>query len=125
MPQFEAVGFQYYLTNGSVPPQYQRVTIIQGKINPESITISYEYKIGEKTTRQNFELKGGEYKKCLEMIQNTKLTKNGSMIKGADSISVTLSGKNDEDKMGDPSNLGEWTKFLTEIEQKVKSKRDH
>ena len=112
----EAVEFEIWSDNGSLPPPYQHEQVIRGKINPNSVIINFRDRKGENEVKRTFELTGEDYKRCVEIIRNTDLEKK-VFSAGGSSFDVTLIDRAGKNQMGVPSNRGEWAEFARKIEQ--------
>ncbi|HXG82453.1 MAG TPA: hypothetical protein VNI84_00370 [Pyrinomonadaceae bacterium] len=65
----EAVEFQLWSGNVSLPPQYQREQLIRGKINPNSVDIDFSDRKGKNEVERKLELTGEDYERCVKMIR--------------------------------------------------------
>lgn len=108
------VAFQLYSGNESLPPQFQRIQIIRGRIGPKSIKVHYSFRDKDGLTEHDVELVDAKFRECLVMIQKTKLIKAEAKT-GATSFDVTLTGDTGKSEMGDPSNKGDWAEFAEQI----------
>lgn len=116
----EIKEFQLWSGNTSLPPQYQRLVVIKGKIEPQKIIIEYSNRKGREETKKQFELTGADYEKYVQMVRNTALEKEEARSGGGE-FDVTLSDATGKNKMGSPSNGKDWGQFEIEMEKKANS----
>lgn len=115
--------FQLYDGNESLPPPYQRILIIRGRIEPDKIAVSYSYcQSAEKLPPESLELTGEDRAKCLRMIENTSLRTNLPISAGG-AFDVTLIDESGKNKMGAPSNAADWQQFAAEIKEKTQAEK--
>jgi hypothetical protein len=118
------VAFQIYQGNESLPPQYQHVQIIRGKIGKDNVAINYSRRDADKKVERNITLSGKDYEDCLKTVKATSLkhttpapgAPNGGSTNGFD---ITLTGPEKKSDSGEPSNPDDWAKLKGRIESLV------
>ena len=113
----KAVEFQLYSSNESLPPQYQRVTNIRGRINSSNVFVTYSFRDKDGQAARTLTLEGEQYRRCVEMVARTriKVVPPSERPDGAASFDVTLVDADGKNVMGEPSNRDEWAQFAEDV----------
>lgn len=115
-PEKKIVEFQIYDGNETLPPQYQKVKTIRGKIGADSISVQYKRREGGKKVEKELSVKGDLFKRCLKVIGRTKLQTSAPAM-GAGSFDVTLIDDKGKNENGVPSNDGDWRLIQFDIDE--------
>lgn len=114
----EPVEFQLYSGNESLPPEYQTVLIIRGKIEPDKILVNYKLRDKGAKTERDLTLEGEDYQKYVAMVRRTNLEKK-EFRAGGGAFDVTLIDKGGKHEMGAPTNGDEWSEFAQAVKRKI------
>jgi hypothetical protein len=118
----EPVEFQLYSGNESLPPPYQHVLIIRGKINGDNLAITYSSRDKDGEVKRQVTFEGDKYRKYVEMVRNTriKVISASERPSGGGAFDVTLIDGKGKSVMGDPSNPNEWAQFEGDVSANAK-----
>jgi hypothetical protein len=116
------VEFQLYSGNESLPPPYQHVLIIRGKINGDNLAITYSSRDKDGEVKRQVTFEGDKYRKYVGMVRNTriKVVSASERPSGGGAFDVTLIDGQGKSVMGEPSNPNEWAQFEGDVSANAK-----
>jgi hypothetical protein len=116
------VEFQLYDGNPSLPPQYQRILEITGKVRVDNVEITYRLNDKGQQIETMFKLEGNDYRDCETLINSTTIEKisNKTRPVGGSVFDVRLVDDKGKAVGGTPINRAEWEGFKGKLEERAK-----
>lgn len=111
-----ASGFGLYSGNGSLPPEYQDVTTLDGTFDDDAkrVVINFEHRVGAQTESRTVTLTAADYDRVRAITDRTTIPPRDArnIQVGGDSFNVTLRDGSAEPPSGEPANRSEWEEVL-------------
>lgn len=107
-------GFELYVDNGSLPPEYQHATEMSATLAEDGIDAEYSYRDAEQEFNRSAVLGGATFAEATRLLESARmLDRNGeNMMVGGEVIRLTMIYPDGTRVEGEPSNAQEWKRWL-------------
>jgi hypothetical protein len=118
----QPVEFQLYSGNESLPPPYQQLLTIRGKIDASDIAVNYTYRDKNGVVKRELKLEGDDYRRYVEMVRQTRVRQEPMAERrvGGGAFDVTLIDAEGKRVTGIPSNRSDWEQFAEAVTEAAK-----